>query len=68
MDKNYIKQILRIFFGFCLLLTSVLIFFLDLFSGETGMDAGLMLLNSLLFFGGGFLTIFGIWALPAQKQ
>ena len=65
MDWRYIKQVLKVFFGVCLLLLSVILLLFNIFLLKGGFDVSLLLLNVLLFFAGLLLTVFGISALPA---
>lgn len=68
MDWKYFKQVLRIFFGVCLMLVGVVIMFYNLFMLATGFDAGLALLDLLIFLGGLLLMVYGISALPGDRQ
>lgn len=68
MDWKYFKQILRIFFGVCLMLVGVGVLFYNLFLLTTGFDAGLALLDLLIFLGGLLLTVYGISALPGDQR
>ncbi len=67
MERSYIKQILKIFFGICLLLVSAGLFLYNLFLAPGGFDIALLLLNVLLLLGGLLLTVFGISALPTEQ-
>lgn len=68
LDWKYFKQILRIFFGVCLMLVGVVVMFYNLFMLATGFDAGLALLGLLIFLGGLLLTIYSVSALPGDRQ
>lgn len=66
MDWKYIRQILKIFFGICLLLLGAGLFLYNLFLISGGFDTALLLLNVLLLLGGLLLTVFGISSLPKE--
>ena len=68
MDRRYVKQILKVFFGVCLLLLSVALLLLNLFLLSDGFDTALLLPNVLLFFAGLLLTVFGISAMPLEQK
>ncbi len=67
MDWNYFKQLLRIFFGVCLLLVSGAIFIYNVFFLDTGYDIALGLLNLILFLSGLLLVIFAAAKLPSDR-
>ena len=66
MDRRYIKQVLKVFFGMCMLLISVVLLLFNLFLLD--FDIALLLPNALLFLAGLLLTVFGISSLPAEKE
>ena len=68
MDWHYFRQIIKIFFGICLLIFSFGLFLMNLFVFSGGFDVSLLLLNLLLFFGGLLCTVFGISQLPAERK
>ena len=67
MDRRYIKQVLKVFFGVCLLLLSAALLVFNLFLLSGGFDIALLLPNVLLFLAGLLLTVFGIAALPTSR-
>ena len=67
MDWKQIRQVLKVFFGVCLLLLSVLLLLLNAFFLSGGFDVSLLLLNVLTLLAGLLLTVFGITALPATR-
>lgn len=68
MDLRYIKQVLKVFFGVCLLLLSAALLVFNLFLLSGGFDIALLLPNVLLFLAGLLLTVFGISSLPAEQK
>ena len=68
MDRRYIKQVLKIFFGVCLLLLSAALLVFNLFLLSGGFDIALLLPNVLLFLAGLLLTVFGISFLPVEQK
>ena len=68
MDRRYIKQVLKVFFGVCLLLLSAALLVFNLFLLSGGFDIALLLPNVLLFLAGLLLTVFGISSLPAAQK
>lgn len=68
MDRRYIKQVLKVFFGVCLLLLSAALLVFNLFLLSGGFDIALLLPNVLLFLAGLLLTVFGISSLPAEQK
>lgn len=62
------KYIVRIFFGVCLMLLSAGVLVYNVFLLETGFDAGLGLLDLLLFVGGLLLTVFSAAKLPSEQN
>ena len=68
MDRRYIKQVLKVFFGVCLLLLSAALLVFNLFLLSGGFDIALLLPNVLLFLTGLLLTVFGISSLPAEQK
>lgn len=68
MDRRYIKQVLKVFFGVCLLLLSAALLVFNLFLLSGGFDIALLLPNVLLFLAGLLLTMFGISSLPAEQK
>lgn len=68
MDRRYIKQVLKVFFGVCLLLLSAALLVFNLFLLSSGFDIALLLPNVLLFLAGLLLTMFGISSLPAEQK
>ena len=68
MDRRYIKQVLKIFFGVCLLLLSAALLVFNLFLLSGGFDIALLLPYVLLFLAGLLLTVFGISSLPAEQK
>ena len=67
MDGKQIRQVLKVFFGVCLLLLSVLLLLLNAFFLSGGFDVSLLLLNVLALFAGLLLTVLGIAALPTSR-
>ena len=67
MDGKQIRQVLKVFFGVCLLLLSVLLLLLNAFFLSGGFDVSLLLLNVLALFAGLLMTVFGIAALPTPR-
>lgn len=68
MDRRYIKQVLKVFFGVCLLLLSAALLVFNLFLLSGGFDIALLLPNVLLFLAGLLLTMFGISSLPVEQK
>ena len=68
MDRRYIKQVLKIFFGVCLLLLSAALLVFNLFLLSGGFDIALLLPYVLLFLAGLLLTVFGISSLPVEQK
>lgn len=68
MDRRYIKQVLKVFFGVCLLLLSAALLVFNLFLLSVGFDIALLLPNVLLFLAGLLLTVFGISSLPVEQK
>lgn len=68
MDRRYIKQVLKVFFGVCLLLLSAALLVFNLFLLSGGFDIALLLPNVLLFLAGLLLTVFGISSLPVEQK
>ena len=66
MDGKQIRQVLKVFFGVCLLLLSVLLLLLNAFFLSGGFDVSL-LLNVLTLLAGLLMTVFGIAALPTTR-
>ena len=67
MDWKQIRQVLKVFFGVCLLLLSVLLLLLNAFFLSGGFDVSLLLLNVLTLLAGLLMTVFGIAALPTSR-
>ena len=67
MDGKQIRQVLKVFFGVCLLLLSVLLLLLNAFFLSGGFDVSLLLLNVLALLAGLLMTVFGIAALPTSR-
>ena len=67
MDGKQIRQVLKVFFGVCLLLLSVLLLLLNAFFLSGGFDVSLLLLNVLTLLAGLLMTVFGIAALPITR-
>ncbi len=67
MDWKYFRQILKIFFGVCMILASGAIFIYNAFFLETGYDISLGLLNLILFLPGLLLVIFTAAKLPSDR-
>ena len=67
MDEKQIRQVLKVFFGVCLLLLSVLLLLLNAFFLSGGFDVSLLLLNVLTLLAGLLMTVFGIAALPTTR-
>ena len=67
MDWKQIRQVLKVFFGVCLLLLSVLLLLLNAFFLSGGFDVSLLLLNVLTLLAGLLMTVFGIAALPTTR-
>lgn len=67
MDGKQIRQVLKVFFGVCLLLLSVLLLLLNAFFLSGGFDVSLLLLNVLTLLAGLLMTVFGIAALPTTR-
>ena len=67
MDWKQIRQVLKVFFGVCLLLLSVLLLLLNAFFLSGGFDVSLLLLNVLALFAGLLMTVFGIASLPTSR-
>ena len=67
MDGKQIRQVLKVFFGVCLLLLSVLLLLLNAFFLSGGFDVSLLLLNVLALLAGLLMTVFGIAALPTTR-
>ena len=67
MDGKQIRQVLKVFFGVCLLLLSILLLLLNAFFLSGGFDVSLLLLNVLALFAGLLMTVFGIAALPTTR-
>lgn len=68
MGWCYIKQVIKIFFGICLLLVGAGLLLLNLFFLSDGFDTALLLLNVLILLAGLLLTVFGITALPQEDD
>ena len=68
MDRRYIKQVLKVFFGVCLLLLSAALLVFNLFLLSGGFDIALLLPNVLLFLAGLLLTVFGISSSPVEQK
>ncbi len=68
MDWKYFKQIMRVFFGVCLILVSGAVLIYNVFLNKTGYDVGLGMLDMLVFLGGLLLTLFSAAALPGDRQ
>ncbi|MBQ6430255.1 MAG: hypothetical protein IJJ99_00025 [Oscillospiraceae bacterium] len=67
MDWKYFRQILKIFFGVCLILISVALFLYNAFFLESGYDIALGLLDLILFLSGLLLVIFAAARLPSDR-
>ena len=67
MDWKYFKQLLKIFFGVCLILASIALFIYNAFYLETGYDVALGFINLLLFLPGLLLVVFSAAKLPADR-
>lgn len=67
MNGNYIKQALRSFFGFCLILVGAGLLFYNLFVLSTGFDTSMLLLDALLLLGGILLVAYGVSALSPRR-
>ena len=67
MYGKQIRQVLKVFFGVCLLLLSVLLLLLNAFFLSGGFDVSLLLLNVLTLLAGLLMTVFGIAALPTTR-
>lgn len=67
MDWKYFKQILKIFFGICLILASAAIMLYNAFYLETGYDIALGLLDLCIFLSGLLLVIFTAAKLPSNR-
>lgn len=67
MDGKYFKQILKIFFGVCLILISGAILVYNMFFLNTGYDMALGLLDLVVFLSGLLLVIFTAAKLPSDR-
>ena len=67
MDGKYFKQILKIFFGVCLLLASGAILLYNAFFIKTGYDMALGLLDLVVLLSGLLLVIFTAAKLPSNR-
>ncbi|MBO2527578.1 MAG: hypothetical protein CW335_05300 [Clostridiales bacterium] len=67
MDWKYFKQILKIFFGVCLILASAAILLYNAFFLKTGYDMALGLLDLCIFLSGLLLVIFTAAKLPSDR-
>lgn len=67
MDWKYFKQILKIFFGVCLILASGAILLYNVFFLKTGYDMALGLLDLVLFLSGLLLVVFTAAKLPSDR-
>lgn len=68
MDWKYFRQILKIFFGVCLILASGAILLYNVFYIKTGYDMALGLLDLALFLCGLLLVIFTAAKLPSDRE
>lgn len=68
MDWKYYKQILKIFFGVCLILASGVILLYNLFFLKTGYDMALGLLDLVVFLSGLLLAVFTAAKLPSSDR
>ena len=68
MGWCYIKQVIKIFLGICLLLLGTGVLLFNLFLASDGFDTALLLLNVLILLAGLLLTVFGITALPKEED
>ena len=68
MDWSYFWNILKIFFGVCLLLLSVALLLYNLFLTPNGFEAGLGFVDLFIFLSGLFLTVFSAANLPSNNQ
>ena len=68
MDWSYFWNILKIFFGVCLLLLSVAVLLYNLFLTPNGFEAGLGFVDLFIFLSGLFLTVFSAANLPPNNQ
>lgn len=67
MGWKYFWLILKIFFGVCLILTSIGILLFNAVFLETGFDAALGLLDLFVFLCGLFLLVFAAAKLPSDR-
>ena len=67
MDWKYFRQVLKIFFGVCLILASGAILLYNLFYIKTGYDTALGLVDLVLFLWGLLLVVFTAAKLPADR-
>lgn len=62
------RNVLKVFFGVCLLLISGAVFLYNMFLTPNGFEAGLAFLDLLLFLCGLILTIFGAGKLGRSHE
>lgn len=67
MDWVYMRQIMRIFLGVCLLLASAGILLFNVFFVDSAYDHALGFLNLFVFLAGLFLTVFNAAKLLSDK-
>lgn len=67
MDWKYFRQVLKIFFGVCLILASGAILLYNLLYIKTGFDVALGLLDLVLFLWGLLLVVFTAAKLPSDR-
>lgn len=68
MDWAYLRQIMKIFFGVCLLLVSAVVLIYNAFVLPGGYDVALGFLDLFLFLAGLLLTVFNAAKLPPQEK
>lgn len=68
MDWAYLRQIMKIFFGGCLLLLSAVLLIYNAFVLPGGYDFALGFLNLFVFLAGLLLTVFNVAKLPPQEK
>lgn len=68
MDWPYFRQVMKIFFGICLLIFSFAVFLMNAFSSSGSFDVSLILLNLFLFLGGLLCIVFGVSRLPNDRK
>ena len=68
MNSSYFWNILKVFFGVCLLLLSIAVFLYNMFLTPKGFEAGLGFVDLFIFLSGLFLTVFSAAKLPSNNQ